>query len=915
MPEARSRPNFNRFPMLWLAVCFAAGILAADSINIDLRLSVATCFALAIAAFLLRNQHFAAILVLAAFAAAGAASATIEKQSVAADRLRSLYDNGTIRSGDPVEVEGVLLGRPEPSIDGQFLNLRTEKIVYRGVARSTSGYVRLFLPGVKESLTEEISESEISNLKSDISNFRFELSDLKYGSRLRIACKLARQDEFLNAGVIPKIEMLDRLGVDATGSIKSQMLVEKIADESVFLPLAWVYDSRTNLITAFQNNLSRSAAGIMIASLLGDKYFLDKGTADLFREGGTFHILVISGLHITFIGGLLLLLIRQITRNRWTQFVVTVVVMWAYTIAVGADVPVVRAAIMFTIVLYSYVIYRQGSLLNSLGVCGLILLVWRPSDLFNPSLQLTFVSVAAIVVFAYPLIETLRRIGSWTPTAEAPFPPNVPSILRRFCEMLYWQEEAWKINAKRQIWTAKIFKTPYWPNRIAGMMQKVVRYLFEGVLVSLIVQICMLPLVVVYFHRISVASVVLNLWVGFFIAFESFAAVIGAVVSHFSNLLASPFFTFAEICNWLMLAVPRMFADNGWASFRLPAYSGPGRAIYIVYFLPILFLALALNRWRPFSLKRPEWIVRPRFVYGSATALTLLICVIISHPFSTPRADGRLHFDFLDVGQGDAALVTFPDGQTLLVDGGGRVGFKTGNSEDGEPFAPDVRGIGEAVVSEFLWNRGYSRIDHILATHADADHIQGLTDVAKNFSIRSALFGRMPMSDPDYAELAVVMQKRGITAETIARGEQFKFGETTVEVLYPIATDDPNAVSDNDHSVVLRIVYGGRAFLLTGDIEKQAETEIVTGGAILTADLIKVPHHGSRTSSMQDFVNAVGAKYAVISVGRSSPFGHPHQDVVERWKAAGVAVMTTGERGTISVSTDGTDLVTGTFRP
>ena len=147
----------------------------------------------------------------------------------------------------------------------------------------------------------------------------------------------------------------------------------------------------------------------MIASLLGDKYFLDKDTADLFREGGTFHILVISGLHITFIGGLLLLFIRRLTRNRWTQFIVTMRVLWAYTLAVGADVPVVRAAIMFTIVLYSYVIYRQGSLLNSLGVCGLILLVWRPSDLFNPSFQLTFVSVAAIVAMAYPLIETCER--------------------------------------------------------------------------------------------------------------------------------------------------------------------------------------------------------------------------------------------------------------------------------------------------------------------------------------------------------------------------------------------------------------------------------------------------------------------------------------------------------------------------
>lgn len=102
--------------------------------------------------------------------------------------------------------------------------------------------------------------------------------------------------------------------------------------------------------------------------------------------------------------------------------------------------------------------------------------------------------------------------------------------------------------------------------------------------------------------------------------------------------------------------------------------------------------------------------------------------------------------------------------------------------------------------------------------------------------------------------------------------------------------------------------HGSRTFLMTGDIERQAESDLVSGGGTLDADLIKVPHHGSRTSSTQEFIDAVGAKYAVVSVGRSSPFGHLHPEVIERWKTSGAMVMTTGERGTISVSTDGRDL-------
>lgn len=879
--------------MLWLGVSFAAGILLSRAGCVEAWIPIAAAFGLGAAAFAARKRDFAVCLILFAFVAAGFASAAIDGRPAAADRIKTLYENGSVRSGDPVEVEGVLLGRPEASFDGSFVTLRAEKLISRGQARDVTGNVRLFLADVRPG--------------SDP-------LDLNYGSRIRVACKLDRDDAFINPGVISKKEVLDRQRIDATGAVKSSKLVEKLADESVFLPLAWVYDQRARLIEAFRANLSHRAAGVMIASLLGDKYFLDKETADLFRDGGTFHILVISGLHITIIGGLLLLLLRKLTRDRRLQMIVTVSALWAYTLAVGADVPVVRAALMFTVVLSSYVIYRQVSLLNSLGICSLVLLVWRPSDLFEPSFQLTFVSVAAIVVLAYPLVDTLKRIGSWTPNAATPFPPNVPVWLRRLCETFYWNVDAWAIESQRQVWSARIFKSPYFADRMMLGLQSTARFLFEGILVSLIVQISMLPLSVIYFHRVSVSSIVLNLWVGVFIAVESVAAVAGSLVFSVSGMLAAPFFAVAEFADRIMLLMPRLFSDNGFASFRLPAYSGTGKAIYFLYALPLIVFAIAASKWRPFDLKYHSRWLKLGVLAPAMLTLAAFVAVIVIHPFSVSRPDGRLHIDFLDVGQGDSALVTFPDGTTLLVDGGGRTNYKAAAIADGEPFVPDSRGIGEAVVSEFLWYRGFSRIDHILATHADADHIQGLNDVAKNFTIGTAAFGRTPPADPEYAAIAEVLSRRGIHIETLASGEVLSIGGVNLEVLNPVATDDPAAVSDNDHSVVLRFVMSERTFLLTGDIESPAETALVAGGAI-SSDLVKVPHHGSRTSSTQAFVDAVSPKFAVISVGRTSPFGHPHPDVVERWKNAGVELMTTGERGTISVSTDGHDLDIGTFLP
>ncbi|HQX54542.1 MAG TPA: ComEC/Rec2 family competence protein [Pyrinomonadaceae bacterium] len=893
MPDDRRFPTFNHQPLLWLSFALVSGILFANSFAFPTTILILICVVSGIAAIILRTKPIATAIVLIAFFTAGMISVQVENSGVRSNRIRSLIDNGLVATDSPVELEGVVFRAPEPQSEGMVVDIDTSNIIYRGSDRSVAGRVRLYLPQTSEPISS--------------------IRDLNYGSRIRVTCRISRDDAFQNPGVRNRKEMLDRIGIDATCSVKSDLLVEEVSVESVFLPLKWIYDVRSNLIRIFQRELTQPTAGVMIASLLGNRYFLDKNTAELFREGGTFHILVISGLHITFFGGLLLFFVRLFTGNRWIQFVVTTSIIWSYTLAVGGDLPVTRAAIMFTVLLFAYVIHRNGTPLNSLGGCVLFLLVLRPSDLFDPSFQLTFVSVGSIVVLAYPLIEKLRQIGSWTPTQDAPFPPNVPKWLRRTCEIVFWNPDAWSVEINQHVWSASLYRSelPEWWLR--GGLQRGLRYISEGVIVSLIVQICMLPLSIVYFHRVTVSAVFLNLWVGFWIAIGSLSAVLGSLFLAIGRLLAVPFFKTAELTNVVLQSAPEIFAENGWASFRLTAYSGTGTVIYFIYFVPIVLLAYGLAVWNPMATRSPK--SRDVNVFSAAgAAVALLAILLITHPFSSDRPDGRLHVDFLDVGQGDSTLVTFPNGTTMLVDGGGRLDYR-GKDGEGDDFEPDIRGIGEAVVSEVLWQKGLSHIDYIVATHADADHIQGLTDIARNFHVSKALIARWPSDDPDFKAFADKVRQRGIPFEFVSRGEVFRFGDVAVEVLLPVADERPNEPWGNDQSIVLRISMGSRSFLLTGDIEAVAERQLLGGGGTLRADVVKVPHHGSRTSSTQEFIDAVQASQAVISVGRRSPFGHPHRDVVERWQAAGVGVMTTGERGMISISTDGRELKVATFIP
>jgi competence protein ComEC len=328
-----------------------------------------------------------------------------------------------------------------------------------------------------------------------------------------------------------------------------------------------------------------------------------------------------------------------------------------------------------------------------------------------------------------------------------------------------------------------------------------------------------------------------------------------------------------------------------------------------LYYIPLLALMFALARWRPLDLRSTNG---KRWVFPTVMAQVLLVAAIVFHPFSGDIADGKLRVDFLDVGQGDAALVTLPDGRTLLVDGGGRAGDWRGLKTDRRGSGAGVRSVGEAVVSEYLWWRGLDTVDYVLATHADADHIDGLNDVLRNFTVNAALVGRTPTNDPEYATFAQTLAATHTHLATIQAGDVIRFGDAQVHVLWPLAATERDEPSRNNDSVVLRVEFGARSILLTGDIEKSGENRLSATGNALGADVVKVPHHGSRSSSTLPFVAAAKAQFAIISVGQTSIFGHPHAEIIERWQASGAQVFTTGKCGTITVTTDGTDLnVTG----
>ncbi len=904
LPQAR----FASSPLAVLAVAMSAGITLAHYFTPRSKsvLIVALVTGIGLTffsiAFLATNKTtLASGLLIGAFLFAGLVLSLIESRVAAPDRVSRMYDEGLFTYGEPVELTGIVQGQPEPAPDSFYLTLQIERIRFKGAARDACGTV-LLLAHVREQQVRR----------------EYEALELRHGARVRVMTTLDRDENFRNPGVLPLTEYLERQGYDATGVVKSPLLIERMDDSVVFLPLAWIYQWREQLQYEFDTRFSAETAGVLEAALLGNRYNISRDAAERFRAGGTFHVLVISGLQIAFIGGLVILVTRGLTKRKLLQFVIAAAFMWAYTIAVGADASVARAALMFTLVVFAPVVWRRTNSLNVIGASALALLVWQPENLFDPSFQLTFLSVLAIVLLAVPVMQRMQRVGSWRPTRDTPYPPAAPGWFRVLSESLFWSEREWRAEIAASNISYRLFKTPIAARLERWHAQRLCRFAFAAVVVSASVQIGLLPLMVIYFHRLSIASLALNIFVGVLMAALAFVALAALVVSHLSLWLAAPLIVLAEKINWMMIHLVDPFTHFSVASIRLPHYAGWSGAVYVLFYLLLGFLVLALVRWDPlrhvFITGTNRGMVSARKLRIAGAAFVVLLSVIVLHPLSAARPDGKLHVDFLDVGQGDSALVTMPDGTTLLVDGGGRPNINQSNADDADPvFERDTRSIGEGVVSQYLWSRGMDRVDYVLATHADADHIDGLNDVVRNFRVRSAMVARTPADDAEYVRFAATMKETGVPVDKIGAGDVLRFGDVTAQVLWPPPSRDESAPSRNNDSVVLLIRYRDKSLLLTGDIEKQGEAAVLREGIGLRSDLVKVAHHGSKTSSIEAFVAAAHPSLAIISVGRTSMFGHPNKDVVERWRASGAEVMTTGQRGTISVVTDGHALTVGTF--
>jgi competence protein ComEC len=860
-----------RLPALWLAAAFGAGVWLAASRRGE-AIAPATWLALAlltlaIAFICLRRERLVAAWTITLFAwfCLGGFGAAGERAALPANHVTRLISSGALDTSEALRWRGRLRSDPLRLPWGLRYEADLQDVELAGKAMPVTGGLRV---------TYYASEQNPE-----------EPPQIRAGDAAEFLTRARPPRNFQNPGSFDFRAHLARQGVHLTATLRSMDLLRALPPEDLSF-LHRLARLRGALLAQLEMLFGTESdrAAVLRAMLLGDASFLDREVSDAFQKTAVYHVLVISGMHVAALAGFLWWVGRRMRLPAEVLALLVLAAVIAFALIVEDKPPVERAACMAALVLVAGLMFRQVDLLQTVAVAALALLVAAPSNLTDPSFQLSFLAVGIIAGVALPLLSRtsvpLRRALSHLSdvTRDAAHSPRATQLRLDLRAASVWLAARFpqRLAERANLW-------------LALPLQLVLR-VFELALVSLAVQLCLLPLMAHFFHRVSFSGVLANLP----------AAILSALIIPFGLLtlalgaiwpgLAKATAWLTGLCaTWLLESV-RYFSDWNWSNYRIP---NPPLWLLMLFLLLLGVFAVA-------SVAR-----RTRAQIALAGVLALLIVLCATHPFAPQLAAEALEVTVLDVGQGDSIFVAFPGGHTMLVDGGGAPGAR---SIGGVRTGID---IGETVVSDFLWSRGLKRLDVVALSHAHQDHLEGLRAVLANFRVGELWVGRDVALDR-FRSLLALAESRGTRILRRHRGQTFQLGAANGRILWP-KDSSQTAVSSNNDSLVMRIDFAEQTILLPGDIETSVEEEIVGSGEPLRANFLKVPHHGSRTSASAALLAAVKPQVAVMSFGGANPFGHPHRELLERLAATRAVLLRTDRDGAVTALAGRNGLRVSTF--
>lgn len=855
----------TRYPLVPITVAYAAGIAAAPHFHLTAGEQVVLASTILLFSLgLLRAGRMAHGfgVSLAGFFLCGTFLAAEEHHILPPNHIERLARQGRLDPDQPLELVGWARSPSVKRPFGEYVDIHVSEIRQAGWTAPSRGGIRVYYYPRRQS-------SDPPSL------------GLRYGSRLEMSLRSLRQPRnFGNSGSFDYKSYLRRRGIAYTAAARATDVNLLPGTEgsrlagAAFSLRARLLDYLDQQFPAGPNGTSRGA--VLKAMLLGDDSDLDLNTESVFRASGTYHVLVVSGLHVTALAaGLFWILNLLRISNLWSTLAVGGAVA-GFALLAGSGTPVVRASLMVLIFLAARLVYRERALLNSIATAALALLVLHPSDLRDPSFQLSFLAVLILAAVALPILQwtvspyrsALRDLDDkerdlFLEPRQAQFRMDVRALLAYFCDPARLDQRRWR-------WLRSGLRTT-----LAAKLA-----VWEAILFLVFMQAGFALVMASYFHRVSWSGIVANI---FLLPLTAVLIPTGFLVLAFSLVSGPAAALGGSLLGWLvsvLQSVASWTADWSELTRRVPT---PPIWLVVGFLALLVCLAVLADR-------------RSRWTWGAALGLFSLCALLTMAPFAPVLSPGRLEVTALDVGQGDALFIVFPEGQTMLVDAGEGPRL----NQYRQPVGLD---LGESVVSTYLWSRRFQTLDYVVATHAHWDHVGGMSSVLGNFRVGEVWLG--PGGENDIRrELRQRVAERSIPIRHLAAGSVMEIGSVAVQVLWP-AADWVSTQNENNDSLVLRLGFGNRHVLLPGDAEATVERRLLREGALLRSDVLKVSHHGSNDSTSSPFLETLRPDFAVFSVGAYGQYGHPRPETLQRLRRAGVRTYRTDRDGATTFLTDG----------
>jgi len=869
--------RLRRVPLLAAALCFAGGDVLARHWQQTLLLVLANFVLLTLAVFSLgRAPGIAAVPALALWAAAGCWCAQMQPPIPTQQSLQH-YADGLSRT-----------------VRGRVVRARSlPELQPNGDSPQNSPYPWALEPGAWENDAATPRQSVDLDVESveDMTPYLDWMQPLSGGARvtlsgepltlhcgdiIEVPLRLRTPDRYRDPGAWSYSDELLTEGIGVFASAHSDHV--QVVDSAppswrcrLFAAQSWastrlqsLLDSPTNARLPASLRLSGDDAAMLNAMLFGDRSGLSNSLREGFERTGTFHLFVVSGLHVALVAGALFWLLRRLRLPQSAAVPLTIALTTGYALLTGFGLPAQRALVMVSVYLLARWLDRDTNALNALGAAALAVLVFSPRALFETSFQMTFLIILAIAGLAAPLSERWLR-----PHGRA----LDQLYLLRLDAHLHPRLAQFRVRVRM---AADLFAALL-GERLRPLPVWLLRTLFWSLnllLFGLCAEICMALPMALYFHRVTLMAMPLN-----FLEVPLLGALLCCAMATFCASLVSPWLAaLPSAATALLLHLMRALVDHlqraPLADLRMPA---PPTVAVAIACAAIAVGCIALRA------RRPVWLA------AGLVALAVVVPASVFYPAPPLLHHGLLEVTALDVGQGDSLLVVSPDGHSMLIDAGGPIGRNSAVTNGWD--------IGEEVVAPYLWSRHIRRLDAVLLTHAHSDHMGGMPAILRDLRPQELFLSVEPGDSPALQALLAEARSLDIPVHHLHAGDAFPWSDLQATVLSPESEYTNPGVPVNDDSLVLRLDYQRASVLLEGDAEAASEATMLFHHRVAPANLLKVGHHGSKTSTNPDFLAAVAPQDAVISVGRHNTFGHPRAEVLERLEAAQIKTFRTDLAG------------------